>query len=308
VILTGSAAFRPPSARIHQGGDRRQEVRAPVEIKIDGKERTMKPILKIAAMILVLSNLTHFAQAQTTEKKSLTIDGAKRVIAAAVAYAKKNNAPGGVIAVVDEGGNLMALERLDGTFAAGANISIGKARTAVLFKRPTKAFEDIIKNGRTAMVALPDAYFTPLQGGVPITVDGQIVGGVGVSGASSAQQDEELAMAGANVFAGDMKMSDTMPMKAAPVLFFDKTQVSTSFSKGAVLLDGMNRNYMVHTSRRDQPGLAEIHTPRHRHHLCDGRHCNLCNWRHSRRSERDRPERDSRFAYRGWRDTSVIEG
>jgi len=220
----------------------------------------MKPILKIAAMILVLSNLTHFAQAQTTEKKSLTIDGAKRVIAAAVAYAKKNNAPGGVIAVVDEGGNLMALERLDGTFAAGANISIGKARTAVLFKRPTKAFEDIIKNGRTAMVALPDAYFTPLQGGVPITVDGQIVGGVGVSGASSAQQDEELAMAGANVFAGDMKMSDTMPMKAAPVLFFDKTQVSTSFSKGAVLLDGMNRNYMVHTSRRDKPGLAEVHT------------------------------------------------
>src|SRR5581483_3475043 len=119
----------------------------------------------------------------------------------------KNNAPGGVIAVVDEGGNLMALERLDGTFAAGANISIGKARTAVLFKRPTKAFEDIIKNGRTAMVALPDAYFTPLQGGVPITVDGQIVGGVGVSGASSAQQDEELAMAGAGVFSAEMKTS-----------------------------------------------------------------------------------------------------
>jgi uncharacterized protein GlcG (DUF336 family)/quercetin dioxygenase-like cupin family protein len=220
----------------------------------------MKPTLKIAAMILALTSLTSFAQAQTTEKKSLTIDGAKKVIAAAVAYAKKNNAPGGVIAVVDEGGNLMALERLDGTFAAGANISIGKARTAVLFKRPTKAFEDIIKNGRTAMVALPDAYFTPLQGGVPITIEGQIAGGVGVSGASSAQQDEELAMAGANVFSGEMKMSDTMPMKGAPVLFFDKTQVSASFSTGAVLLDGMNRNYMVHTSRRDQPGLAEIHT------------------------------------------------
>lgn len=220
----------------------------------------MKPTLKIAAIVLVLSSLTTFATAQTTEKKSLTIEGAKKVIAAAVAYAKKNNAPGGVIAVVDDGGNLMALERLDGTFAAGANISIGKARTAVLFKRPTKAFEDIIKNGRTAMVALPDAYFTPLQGGVPITIDGQIVGGVGVSGASSAQQDEELAMAGANVFSGEMKMTDTMPMKAAPVLFFDKTQVSASFSKGAVLLDGLNRNYMVHTSRRDQPGLAEVHT------------------------------------------------
>jgi len=217
----------------------------------------MKPSFRIAAIILAIASLTAVAQAQTIEKKSLTIEGAKRVIAAAVAYANKNNAPGGVIAVVDEGGNLMALERLDGTFAAGANISIGKARTAVLFKRPTKVFEDIIKNGRTAMVALPDAYFTPLQGGVPITIAGQIVGGVGVSGASSAQQDEELAMAGANVFSGEQKMSDT---KASPVLFFDDTQVSASFSKGSVLLDGTNRNYMVHTSRRDQPGLAEIHT------------------------------------------------
>jgi glc operon protein GlcG len=220
----------------------------------------MKPSFRIAAIILAIASLTAGAQAQTIEKKSLTIEGAKRVIAAAVAYAKKNDAPGGVIAVVDEGGNLMALERLDGTFAAGANISIGKARTAVLFKRPTKVFEDIIKNGRTAMVALPDAYFTPLQGGVPITIEGQIVGGVGVSGASSAQQDEELAMAGANVFSGEQKMSNTMPMKSSPVLFFDETQVSASFSKGAVLLDGTNRNYMVHTSRRDQPGLAEIHT------------------------------------------------
>ncbi len=213
----------------------------------------MKPSFSIAALVVLSTAL--FTGAQTVEKKALTIDGAKRVIASAVAYARKNNAPGGVIAVVDEGGNLMALERLDGTFAAGANISIGKARTAVLFKRPTKAFEDIIKNGRTAMVALPDAYFTPLQGGVPITIDGQIVGGVGVSGASSAQQDEELATAGANVFS-DAKVSDT----TTPVLFFDAKQVSASFSTGAVLMDESERNYMVHTSRRDKPGVAEIHT------------------------------------------------
>src|SRR5690242_9474573 len=203
----------------------------------------MKPTLKIGAIILAFSSLTSFVKAQTTEKKSLTIDGAKKVIAAAVAYAKKINAPGGVIAVVDEGGNLMALERLDGTFAAGANISIGKARTAVLFKRPTRAFEDIIKNGRTAMVALPDSFFTPLQGGVPIIVDGQIVGGVGVSGAASAQQDEELAMAGANVFA-EAKMSDSIPASQPPVLFFDAKQVNTSFSSGAVLLDSSDRHYM----------------------------------------------------------------
>src|SRR5919201_473032 len=149
----------------------------------------------ITAVLIAMAVNAH---AQTVEKKSLNLDGAKKAIAAAADYAKKNNAPGGVIAVVDEGGNLMALERLDGTFAAGANISIGKARTSVLFKRPTKAFEEIIRNGRTAMVALPDTFFTPLQGGVPITVDGQIVGGVGVSGASSAQQDEELAVAGAS--------------------------------------------------------------------------------------------------------------
>ena len=220
----------------------------------------MKITIRTIVAALLLSSLSLIANAQTVEKKSLTIDGAKKVIASAVAYAKKNNAPGGVIAVVDEGGNLMALERLDGTFAAGANISIGKARTAVLFKRPTKVFEDIIKNGRTAMVALPDAYFTPLQGGIPIIVDGQIVGGVGVSGAMSAQQDEELAIAGANAISGDAKMGDAMQMSKPTVLFFDKSQVTESFAKGGVLLDGTSRNYMVNTSRRDQPGLAEIHT------------------------------------------------
>ena len=213
---------------------------------------------RIAFITLFVLSAALFASAQTVDKKTLTIEGAKKVIAGAVAYAKKNNAPGGVIAVVDEGGNLMALERLDGTFAAGANISIGKARTAVLFKRPTKVFEDIIKNGRTAMVALPDAYFTPLQGGIPITIDGQIVGGVGVSGAASAQQDEELALAGANVLA-EAKVSDMLPAKGPPVLFYDAKQVSTSFSTGAVLVDESNRNYMVHTSRRDKSGLAEIH-------------------------------------------------
>ena len=220
----------------------------------------MKLLSKLITAALVLSAIAITTQAQLVERKSLSIEGAHKVIAGAVAYAKKVNAPGGVIAVVDEGGNLMALERLDGTFAAGANISIGKARTAVLFKRPTKAFEDIIKNGRTAMVALPDAFFTPLQGGIPITVDGQIVGGVGVSGAASAQQDEELALAGAGVFtATDTKAADTQTSKS-PVMFFDASQVSTSFSKGAVLLDGANRNYMVHTSRREKPGVAEIHT------------------------------------------------
>jgi len=154
----------------------------------------MKVTAPITGLILLL--LFTNAGAQATMKLGLNRDGAKKVIAAAVAEAKKLNAPGAAIAVVDEGGNLLALERLDNTFAAGANISIGKARTAALFKRPTKAFEDTINKGRTAMTSLSD--FTPLQGGVPILFDGQIVGAVGVSGAASAQQDEDLAIAGAN--------------------------------------------------------------------------------------------------------------
>ena len=215
----------------------------------------MKWNLRIALTALIVFSVATLANAQTVEKKTLTIEGAKKVIAGAVDYAKKNNAPGGVIAVVDDGGNLMALERLDGTFAAGANISIGKARTAALFKRPTKTFEDIIKNGRTAMVSLPDSFFTPLQGGIPINVDGQIVGGVGVSGAASAQQDEEMAIAGANVLTANAKVTENKQ----PVLFFDAKQVSTSFSAGAALLNGNSRNYMVHTSRRDEAGMVEVH-------------------------------------------------
>jgi len=222
----------------------------------------MKTVKKLFYCLLMFSfalSTAAIASAQTTERRSLTLDGAERVIAAAKAHATQVRAPGGVIAVVDAGGNLMALERLDGTFAAGANISIGKARTAVLFQKPTKVFEDIINKGRTAMAALPDSFFTPLQGGIPVVLDGQIVGGVGVSGASSAAQDEELAIAGAEAaksFGADPQMASNLS-----VSYFSKAEVDEGFSKGAVLFDGSGgRNYMVHTSRRDGPGMVEVHT------------------------------------------------
>jgi glc operon protein GlcG len=203
------------------------------------------------AAIVAVSLAATTSRAQVADKKGLTIDGAKRLIAAAVTYAQQHDAPGAVIAVVDDGGNLMALERLDGTFAAGANISIGKARTAVLFKRPTKVFEDVINKGRTAMTALSD--FTPLQGGIPVEVDGAIVGGIGVSGAASAGQDEEIAVVGANA----AKESKTA---AAGVSYFGKDQVAAAFARGAVLFDGGGANYMGHASRREAPGQVEIHT------------------------------------------------
>jgi glc operon protein GlcG len=221
-------------------------------------------IMVTALMVMVLSS-----HAQVIEKKSLNLEGAKKAIAGALDYARKNNAPGGVIAVVDEGGNLMALERLDGTFAMGATISIGKARTAVLFKKPTRFFEELINKGRTAMTAVDG--FTPLIGGIPIIVDGQVVGGIGVSGAASANQDEELALAGAAAFSESTKadpssktalaseVGGTPMMKATNnATFIDANRVAAAFSKGMPLLE--TAGYKVHASRRVEPGQAEVHT------------------------------------------------
>ena len=205
------------------------------------------------AGILLACGFTSAAFAQSTDRKVMTLAAAKKIITAAIAEAKAKNAPGGAIAVVDDGGNLVAVERLDNTFAAGANISIGKARTAALFKRPTKAFEDIINKGRTAMATLSD--FTPLQGGVPIIVDGQIIGAVGVSGAASAQQDEDLAMAGADAVANG---AHAMTGAAAEVNYFPARQVTKAFEKGMPLSE--IANYKIHASHRDEPGIAEVHT------------------------------------------------
>ncbi len=219
-------------------------------------------IIVICSTLLfaILFTFANLATGQTVEKKTLTLQGAERVIAAAKAEAQRLQAPGGVIAVVDDGGNLMALERLDGTFSAGANISIGKARTAVMFEKPTRFFEELINSsgkGRTVMTALEN--FTPLIGGIPITVDGQMVGGVGVSGAATADQDEKLAIAGSNAFTPESAAMSANPSEE--VSYFDKSKVDAAFAQGSVLLDGSNgRNYMVHASRREKPGQAEIHT------------------------------------------------
>jgi glc operon protein GlcG len=127
-------------------------------------------------------------------QRILSLGEAKAVIAAAAAEARKSNA-GGEIAVVDEGGHLLALERLDGTFPAAAPISIEKARSAAVFRKPTADFETAIKNGRVALVA--NEQLLPLQGGVPIVLGGKVVGAIGVAGAASAQQDEDIARAAA---------------------------------------------------------------------------------------------------------------
>lgn len=190
--------------------------------------------------------------ADSITQQQLTLEGAKRVVAAAVAYAQANKAPGGAVAVVDNGGHVVYVERLDGTFAAGATISIGKARTAVMFKRPTKGLEEIINKGRTAMVPVAEVtWFTPLQGGVPLMIGTEIVGGIGVSGAASAQQDEDIAIAGAAALATS---------KSAEVRYVPAAEVAAAYQRGESG-DTVARGdaYRVSASRRDGPGQAEIH-------------------------------------------------
>ena len=123
----------------------------------------------------------------------LSLEDAKRVAAAARAEAEKNGWAI-VIAVVDDGGHLMYLERMDGAQKASSRIAEEKGRTAILFKRPTKAIEDNVLEGRTVMMGLPGAV--PLEGGVPLMKDGQFLGGIGVSGVQSFQ-DGVVARAGA---------------------------------------------------------------------------------------------------------------
>jgi glc operon protein GlcG len=137
--------------------------------------------------------------AQVTQtKKVLTLEGAKAVAAAAAAEAKKGN-EGASIAIVDDGGNLIYLERIQPTFPMGATISTEKARTAALFQKPTKILEDAIVGGRTPLL---NAWSAPLNGGEPIVVEGQVIGAIGVSGASSAARDAIIAIAGAGVLRG----------------------------------------------------------------------------------------------------------
>ena len=135
--------------------------------------------------------------AQLATKKVLTLEVAKLMAAAAEAEAAKNKW-NMVIAIVDDGGNLVYLERMDETQIGSIEVAQQKALSAIKFKRPTKALEDAVAGGRTAVLKLPGAM--PIEGGLPITVDGKIIGAIGVSGAASAQ-DAQSAKAGLDALA-----------------------------------------------------------------------------------------------------------
>ena len=128
-------------------------------------------------------------------KKMLTLEAARVAIAAAEAEALKNRW-NVVIAVVDDGGHTVLLERLDNTQISSIETAVAKARAAVAWKRPSRLLEESINNGRTAFLSISQGMGL-LQGGVPIDVDGAIIGAVGVSGVK-ASDDEIVALAGVN--------------------------------------------------------------------------------------------------------------
>jgi len=148
-------------------------------------------ILSLIALAM-FALLSMNATAQLADKKVLTLDAAKKIAAAAEAEARKNNW-NVVIAVVDDGGHLVYLQRIDGTQTGSIDVAIGKARTSAAFKRPTKVFDELAKTRPSITSISPNAVL--LEGGVPVVVGGQVVGAVGVSGVTS-QQDAQIAEAG----------------------------------------------------------------------------------------------------------------
>jgi glc operon protein GlcG len=210
----------------------------------------MKLITTTLSLVLVLVALIAPNQlnAQLLDKKVLTLEAAEKVANAAAEEAKKRNATV-VIAVVDDGGFPVVIKRLDDTQVASVDVGIGKARTAAIFRRPSKVFEDQIKNGRVAALALAGA--TPLQGGLPLVVDGKVIGAIGVSG-NTPQADEDIAMAGVKSL-----MAATKP-EPPKLTYFPAAQVNKAFEKGMPLIE--IANYKVHASHREGPGVVEVHT------------------------------------------------
>jgi glc operon protein GlcG len=205
-------------------------------------------IIKSLVVVTLLLVPASMIRAQLLEKKVLTLEAADKIAAAAEAEAKKRNATV-VIVVVDDGGYPLVLKRLNDTQVASVDVGIAKARTAAIFRRPSKVFEDQVKDGRVAALALPGA--TPLQGGVPLIADGKVIGAIGVSG-NTPQEDEDIALAGAAAF----EASTRSP--ASPVTYLPAKQVSQAFVKGMPLVRGMN--YKIDASHRDEPGIVEVHT------------------------------------------------
>jgi uncharacterized protein GlcG (DUF336 family) len=183
----------------------------------------------------------------TTEVPALTQAGAKAIAeAVGAAAAARGVAP--VVSAVDAGGALIYLHRPDAAQVASVEVTTDKARTAAIYRRPSKDFEEQASGGRPSALHLARAV--PLQGGMPIVVDGHVIGGIGVSGASSADEDQELAIVGAEALASSNGHADG-------AYFFSSDDLARKFAAGGLLLD--EQSFKLDAGRREGPGAPELH-------------------------------------------------
>ena len=153
--------------------------------------------LATAAAILLCGLVMARAQMPIPYGANVSLENAKKSAAPALAEAEKNHW-NMAVAIVDTAGNLVYYEKMDNTQIGSANVAIEKARTAVLFKRPSKAFQDTLAGGGDGLRVLSLKGVTAIEGGIPLVMEGKIVGAIGVSGATSAQ-DGQCAKAGSDV-------------------------------------------------------------------------------------------------------------
>jgi uncharacterized protein GlcG (DUF336 family) len=188
----------------------------------------------------------------TSEEPTLTYQGA-RFAADAVGAAAASRGVAPVVSAVDPGGELMYLVRPDAAQVASVQVTTDKARTAAIYRRPSKDFEDQASGGRPSALHLTRAV--PLLGGMPIIQDGEVVGAIGVSGARSADEDQELAVIGVEAITEALSRSRNGSSNGAA--YFDRDAVARKFQTGGLLLD--NGVYKLDAGRRVEPGEVEFH-------------------------------------------------
>ena len=188
----------------------------------------------------------------TTEVPALTYDGA-RMAAEAVGAAAAQRGVAPVVSAVDAGGELVFLVRPDAAQVASVQVTTDKARTAAIYRRPSKDFEDQASGGRPSALHLARAV--PLQGGMPIEYAGEVIGAVGVSGARSADEDQELAIIGVEAIAAALNGASNGTSNGAA--HFDREAVARKFQTGGLLLD--RGAYKLDAGRRVEPGEVEFH-------------------------------------------------
>ena len=188
------------------------------------------------------------------EELALTYEGARTAAAAATAIADERGVYP-VVAVVDAGGKLLFLSRPDRAQVASVEVAQDKARTAAIYRRPSRDFEEQATGGRPSALHLARAV--PLQGGIPILADGQVVGAIGVSGASSADEDSELALVGAEAVEAALAATPAANGRANGAAFFSNETLRAKFEEGGLLLD--TQRYKIDAGRRTVPGEVEYH-------------------------------------------------